>query len=258
MTKIALQTFTIRNLIQTEEGLDITLKKLSDLGIKNLELAYIPWTESYIEILSKCLDKYDMNAISSQIKLDIIEANYEFLVKVHNQLDIKYMAISVIPFKNLLFGKKGIKKLAKRVNELGCKLKKDEIHLMFHHHNYEFIRFGRKTQFDYICEFFDPTFVTILSDTYWIRKGKYDVIEFLKKYKNNIKAVHLRGHLNGKDSNLLDTDNDFSEIISYIKEQGFYYGAIEQNTNDEFNEIKKSINYIKDKGFGSLLGGKDV
>lgn len=253
MTKIALQTFTVRRFMQNEKDLDNTLKKLSEMGIKNLELAYIPWTERFIDTLSRYLKKYDMMPISSQIKLSIIEKNLDMLIKIHNSLGIKYMAISVIPFRNLLLGRSGIKRLATRLNKLGKVLKKNDIQLMFHHHNYEFIRFGRKTQFDYICEMFDPEYVQILSDTYWIRKGNYNIIEFFEKYKSHIKACHLRGHLDEKDSNITETDSDFVEVINYIKKNNFYYGAIEQNTENEFEEIQKSLSLIENE-FSDMLG----
>ena len=253
MTKIALQTFTVRRLMQNENDLDRTLKQLNEMGIRNLELAYIPWTERFIDTLSRYLKKYNINAISSQIKLSVIEKNLDMLIKIHQSLGINYMAVSVIPFRNLLTGKFGIKRLAKRLNKLGEVLKDKGIQLMFHHHNYEFIRFGKKTQFDYICEYFNSEYVQVLSDTYWIRKGNYNVIEFFEKYSTHIKACHLRGHKNKADSNIVETDSNFIDIINYIKDNNFYYGAIEQNTENELEEIQKSLSLIKDN-FSDMLG----
>ena len=253
MTKIALQTFTVRRLIQNENDLDRTLKQLSEMGIKHLELAYIPWTERFVDTLSRYLKKYNMNAISSQIKLSVIEKNLNMLIKVHKRLGIKYMAVSVIPFRNLLTGKLGIKRLSKRLNKLGEVLKENDIQLMFHHHNYEFIRFGKRTQFDYICEYFNPKYVQILSDTYWIRKGGYNIIEFFERYESHIKACHLRGFDGKGDSNIVETDSNFADIINYIKKNNFYYGAIEQNTDKELEEIQKSLLLIQEN-FSDMLG----
>ncbi len=246
MTKLGLQTFTVRRLMQNENDLDQTLQRLSDMGIKNLELAYIPWSELYIDTLREYLKKYDMKAISSQIKLSVIEKNLDFLIQVHKSLGMKYMAVSVIPFRHLLSGPWGLKRLAWKLNSLGKTLHDEGIQLMFHHHNYEFIKFGSKMAFDILVEHFNPNYVQILSDTYWIRRGKFNVIDFLRKYKSHIKAVHLRGCINKNDTNLYDGDVDFCKVLDYIKKNKFYYGVIEQNTSNEFEEIEKSIEVIKE------------
>lgn len=245
MTKLGLQTFTVRRLMQNENDLDQTLQKLSDMGIKSLELAYIPWTELFMDTLSRYLKKYDMKAISSQIKLSVIEKNLDLLIKVHKSLGMKYIAVSVIPFRNLLTGPWGLKRLAWRLNSLGKTLKDEGLQLMFHHHNYEFIKFGKKMALDILVDHFNPNYVQILSDTYWIRRGKFNVIDFFKKYKTHIKAVHLRGCLDKKDTNLYDGDVDFCKVLDYMKKHNFYYGVIEQNTTNEFEEIEKSIEVIK-------------
>jgi sugar phosphate isomerase/epimerase len=209
-------------------------------------------------MLAKYLRKYNMEVISSQIKYSVITKNLEKIVSIHKKLGIEYMAISVIPFRHLLTGRLGLQKLSKKLNVLGKVLNQENIQLMFHHHNYEFIKLGKKMAFDYLIEYFDPLYVQILSDTYWIRRGAFDVIEFLDKYKSHIKAVHLRGCNKKTDTNLLNGDTNFCEVLKYITSNDFYYGVIEQNTEDELNEIDKSLKIIKECNYSTNLGGKNV
>lgn len=253
---LGLQTFTIRNLIQDEEMIDKILKDLNQLGIKYLELAYVPFTLAYANMLKKYVDKYDMKVISSQLKLKVIQRKFNEVMAVHKLLNIKYMAISVIPFRYLLTGPPGLKRLGNILNKLGKKVREHQLQLMYHHHNYEFIKFGRRTALDFLVSYFDPKYVQILADTYWIKKGKYDVITFFKTYESHIKAVHLRGYLNKQDSNLIESTIDFIEVINYMNTHKYDYGVIEQNTKNEIKEISKSISYLIENGFGPLLGGK--
>jgi len=247
--KIGLQTFTIRSFMQHEEDVEQTCKKLQEMGIKYLELAYVPFTLEYAKILQKYLLKYDLKVISSQLKLSVIQSKYSEIIAIHKLLNIHYMAISVIPFRYLLSGPLGLKRLGKIVNKLGQTLQDEGIQLLFHHHNYEFVHFGKKTAFDYIIEYFDPDVVQILSDTYWIQKGGYDVVSFLTQYSSHIKALHLRGFIDNHDSNLEENSMEFKEVMEYAITHNFYYGVIEQNTKQPFEEINKSIRVIVQNGY---------
>ena len=255
---IGLQTFTIRNIFQTEDEIDSTLKSLKDMGINYLELAYIPWNIEHITMLKKYLDKYQIQAISTQLTLKTITTNYEQVIKMHQLLNIKYLAISVIPFTNLLLGYPGLKSLALKLNKLGATLKNDGIQLLFHHHNYEFFKFPRGMAIDILLTFLDPTYCQILSDTYWIKKGGFKIIDFLEKYKKHIKALHLRGFIKNKDTNMLETEINFKKIIEYAEEHNYYYGVIEQNTEDALQEINKSIISLNLIEKSELLSRKEV
>lgn len=257
MTKISLQTFTIRKHIQEEKDIDCTFKKLKDIGINYLELSYVDFTLDNIKIIKKYLDKYNIKVLSTQIKLNKIIKNYSEIVKIHKLLNAKYIAISVIPFHSLLLREFGLKKLSTKINNLGKKLKEDGLELLFHHHNFEFIKFNNKMALDILVENFNPDYVNILSDTFWIKKGNFDVISFLKKYQCKIKGIHLRGHKyissRGVDSNLVDSAIDFKEVINYSMSEDIPYLAIEQNTSTPLEDIEKSVNHIKGLGFEGLV-----
>lgn len=250
---IGLQTFTIRKMFQTEAEIDHTLSSLKKLGINYLELAYYPFKLTKIMTLKKYLDKYQIQVISSQIKYKTIVRNFSEIIKIHQVLNIKYMAISVIPFKRLFMGNYGIKKLANELNNLGDKVKQYQIQLLFHHHNYEFIKFNKVMAFDILLSNLDNEKVQILSDTYWVKKGGFDCLDFITKYRRFVKALHIRGYKKRSDSNLLENEIDFSQIIAYARKNNFYYGVIEQNTDFVFSELKKSIQLINELDFQDLL-----
>ena len=70
---------------------------------------------------------------------------------------------------------------------------------------------------------------------------------------HNLKAVHLRGHRDKTDSNILECDADFKEVLNYIQSNDYYYGVIEQNTANELEEISKSIEVINSNGMSHYL-----
>lgn len=250
---IGVQTYTVRKIFQTEAEIDSTLKKLSTMGIKYLELAYYPFDSKSIEILCKYLDKYSMKVISCQIKYKIIINEFDEIMEIMKTLNCKYLAISVIPFRRLIMGFRGLKKLAGEFNKLGERVSSLGIQLLFHHHNYEFIKFRNELAFDILLKHLNPIKVKILSDTYWIKKGGFSCIDFFEKYADFIKALHLRGYINKADTNLSDNEIDFLEVIDYARKNDFYYAVIEQNTDSPLKELEKSIKIVKEFGFDKLF-----
>jgi sugar phosphate isomerase/epimerase len=254
---IGVQTYTIRKIFQTEEDIDFTLGKLYNFGVRNLELAYYPFNVESIRLLKKYLDKYSMTVTSCQIKYQVIVKKFDEIISILKMIGCKYLAISVIPFRRLLMGTKGLHRLAKELNALGEKTRNNGIQLLFHHHNYEFIKFRNKLAFDILMEKLDTDSVQILSDTYWIKKGGFSCLEFLEKHHGAIKALHLRGYIHTSDSNLAENEIDFKEVIEYAINNNFYYAVIEQNTDRPLEELEKSINYVIDAGFGNYFNKKN-
>ena len=253
--RIGLQTFTVRKAFQTENDRDDTLKRLKAMGIKDLELAYIPWDERTISSLEESLPRHHMRAVSSQIKWSLIHKRFEEIMDYHRRLHIQYMAVAVIPFRRLLFGNHGLKKFAEELNTLGRATKKHGVRLLFHHHNYEFFRFPKGLALDLLVRHLDTDCVGILSDTYWVHRGGFHVLDFLKRYEKYIEALHLRGFHKKHDENLLDTSMDVGSIIAYAIKQKYSYMVIEQDTKKPLTEIKKSVMRIKNEGYASRLGG---
>ncbi len=248
MTKIGLQTFTIRRYIQKEKDIDKSFKLLSDKGIKYLELAYVDFNLNNVQLIKKYLDKYQLQVISTQIKYPIILKHYDEIVQILKLLNASYLAISVIPFRSLYLGKKRLIKYVNCMNKLGQCLKNDGLKLLFHHHNYEFIKYHHELAIDIIINHMNPNYVNLLTDTYWISKGGFNVLEFLKNHCQVIKGIHLRGIKNNRDTNLLDSEFDFKPIIDFMIKNQIPYGAIEQNTKEPFTEIEKSIKQIQSLG----------
>jgi sugar phosphate isomerase/epimerase len=255
--KIGLQTFTIRKLIQDEEHIDQTFKIIHEMGIKYLELSYIKFDKQNIDLIEMYMHKYHLKAISSQIPFkDIVKRSME-LIRIHKQLDMKYIAVSVIPFRYLCFGPLGMKRLAYQLNKLGQLYKKHGIRLLFHHHNYEFFKYKKKMALDYLVENLDKNNCGLLTDTYWMRVGGFEIISFLEKYADYIDAVHLRGYIDQKNTNLLESDRDFKDVLAYMKTHDIAYGVIEQDTQNEIEEIKKSIKMINASTYKKYLNAKD-
>ncbi len=250
--KIGIQTFTIRKGLKNLDDIEKTLSLYCEKGIKNFELSRITFSKEELILLKKLKEKYNITFFASQIPLKKIEDNLDFLLEFSNELNIKYLEVSVIPIMSFLKGKEGILKLCQRLNELGKKTKVKNVNLLYHHHNYELIQFEDYTYFKLLVENTNKDYVNFVCDTYWLGKSGYCPHGFIKKNINRIVGVHLRdnyfyfkrGKFVSKDTYLGNGTINFEEILKLDEESQIDFYSIEQDSEKPFEDIFKSYNYL--------------
>lgn len=251
--KIGLQTFTIRKDIKTVSGLENELRHYVSLGIKSFELSRIKFNSEEMEVLKMLKDELGIKYIASQITLGKIKSDFDFMMEFSKKLDIKYLEVSVIPLKNFLKGKEGIKALGRELDKIGKRTKEHGISLLFHHHNFELIKFENKISLDLLIDETDSKLVNFICDTYWIAKSGYNPAKFIADRLSRVRGVHLRdNHFYFKTGKFSSTDTtigqgtiDFESITALDKQGLIEFYSIEQDTDNPKKDIKQGYDYLK-------------
>ncbi|MBN2880370.1 MAG: TIM barrel protein [Clostridia bacterium] len=253
LNKIGLQTFTIRKNIKSPDGLEKTLEFYLRMGINNFELSRIKFDEGVLNALSKLKETHGINYTACQITLKKIISNFDFLMEFCSKLDIHFIEVSVIPAGSFLAGRKGIVELAAKLNELGKKMEHRGVRLLYHHHNFELIKFGEDISFDLLMKSTDADYVNFVCDTYWLAKSGYNPAKFIEGRIDRIKGVHLRdnifefkrGKFISRDGALGDGTIDFAAILKNDWHRKIDFYSIEQDTKKPEEDILRSYNYIR-------------
>jgi len=253
INKVGIQTFTIRKQIQTLSRLENTFRYYAKQGIKNFELSRLNFNRDEMLALQKLKDELELTFTASQITLKNIIRNFDFLMEFSTTLGIKYIEVSVIPMRSFLKKEKGIIELSKTLNELGARTKERGIGLLFHHHNFELIKFSDSISFDIIACNTDKELVNFVCDTYWLARSGYDPAKFISDRKDRIKGVHLRdnrfyykfGKFQSKDTAIGDGTIDFKSIVEDDLENKIDFYSIEQDTPIPQKDIMKSYDYLE-------------
>lgn len=256
MPQVSLQTFTIRRELKDRNKLVKTLEKVKALGINSLELARIPFKDSYIDLVVKACRETGMAIGSTQMKLKEIEKDKAWTVKMHKKLNCPYCVVSVISFSYLKKGESGLKKYAERLNKLGNFFQKKGVSLLFHHHNFEFVPNGSSNGFSMLLKYLNPESVGFVFDTYWLQRSGFNPADFIREHKGLVKGVHLRDFaLKGplwnpgiRDAELGGGNMDFSDILEACRETEVDYMAIEQNSSNPWKSLKLSVKHLKEIG----------
>lgn len=261
MPKIAVQTFTVRKHLKSPDVIEQTFTKLHQMGINAVELARIKWTPLEINTVEIITKKLGMIIGSTQNTFDYLSKNFDWSVRYHKQLNCQNVVVSVLPIRCIFGNEHSLLNFAFELEKLGNAYKKQGLKLLFHHHHFEFRRYGKRLGFDILMANTSPENVGLVLDTYWLQRSGKTPHEFIEQYADRVEVVHLRDYkIQWKYFDLLPVDAeigegnlDFNRIIESCIKANVSFMPIEQETKHPFKSLEISINHIKSLQFNVLF-----
>lgn len=192
---VGLQLYTIRDAMAADpKG---TLKKVSDMGYKNLELAGYANGKFYgfkPSEFKKMISDLGMSVLSSHTQVEaagITLDNAKLMADTHAELGAKYC---IQPWVNEPDRKiETYKKMVGDWNKVGEIMKKVGIQFGYHNHNFEFANInGIVPYYDIYMKELDPKLVTMELDLFWISKAGQDPIAMFNKYPGRFQLLHFK------------------------------------------------------------------
>ncbi|MFQ3671020.1 MAG: sugar phosphate isomerase/epimerase [Verrucomicrobiia bacterium] len=84
---------------------------------------------------------------------------------------------------------------AEELNRRGEQLRRQEIHLHYHHHGFEFERLaGELTGMEFLLQHLDPGVVDICVDVGWMVRSGKDPVAFLEEHGRRVGYLHLKDY----------------------------------------------------------------
>jgi sugar phosphate isomerase/epimerase len=262
---VGLQLYTIRDAM----GKDVpgSLKKVSDIGFKNLELAdynngkfygYLPGE------FKKMVNDLGMDIISSHAGVNPKGITHDEAVKMaedHAKLGAKYcMQPWVNPEDRKTVA--GYQKMVADWNMVGKVMKEHGVQFGYHNHDFEFDTVeGKVPYFDIFMKEMDKDVMTMEIDLFWTTKAGQKPIELFKKYPGRFQLFHLKD-MYTKQAPIFTTDGvsdfapvgegliNFKEILAAGSIAGMKYFFVEQDATKDgkpFDAIKTSITNLTTK-----------
>ena len=263
---VGLQLYSIRDAM--EKDVLGSLKKVSDLGYKYMELADYSNGKFYgykpLEF-KKILADMGMEALSSHTQVEaegITLDNAKAMADDHAALGVKYCVQPWINDEDRTIEK--YKTMIADWNEVGRIMKSVGIQFAYHNHNFEFLPTdGIIPYYDIFMKEMDAALITMEIDLYWVTKAGHDPIEIFKKYPGRFKLWHFKDQtrpstpiyeVEKEDITSVGAGHiDFKKIYTSSKEisgmQNFFVEDDNQGENygDAFVGIETSINNLTGK-----------
>ena len=253
MKEVGLNLFSIRNLIKTDEEFLETAKKLKEMGYSYMQYSGAPLEVDRIKRVS---EETGMPICLTHVKYDRIVNETDALMEEHAQFNCKNIGLGAMPISTII-DETECKKAIELLNAAGEKMAKNGFKFFYHHHNYEFLKHGNQTVFDYMIE--NASYINFTADTYWLQYGGVDIISTLERLKGRIACVHLKDYKQRYNeetkriepifSPVGDGVLNFKAIVAKLQSLGVEYYLVEQDNAallpDTLEQVTRSVNYIK-------------
>jgi len=189
MSTIGLNLFSLRNICQTIEELDATLKSVAEIGYPSVQVSGIPPFDPQ-EIMN-LLVKHGLVACACHENLPSLRSDGATILHKLTTLGVTFTALGAPPQEILtpeLFPA-----FVEELEALAQDFKKAGIRFGYHNHAFEFQKMNGKSLYEQIFQGAPSLYAE--PDTHWIQRGGADSVGWIRRLKGRIPAVHVKDYV---------------------------------------------------------------
>ena len=253
---IGLQLYSLRDDVD-ELGIQKVLEIVAEMGYVNLETA--AYNDGLLYNIAppefkKMVDDLGMKVTSSHVGRTITDnrdedfAWWNKATEAHAAAGIKYMVMPWAPFDEEGATIDNIKRYGEYFSNIGKITALASISFGYHNHDFEFKnKIDDVPVYDLLLENTSPEHVFFQNDVYWTQVGGYNPVDYLKKYNDRIKTLHI------KDEKAIGVSGtmDFEAIFNQAYENGIknWYVEVEKYDGTPQEDVKKSYDFLNEADY---------
>jgi sugar phosphate isomerase/epimerase len=228
-----------------------TLYALKEMGYSYTEFGN--FGEHSVSTWKNLFNKSGVGLKSLHFNIEYMEAWFEHIVEFIESMQAGTRYIGCPALRS---GKSdtvvGYLEEAEVMNKLGRRFKERGLQFVYHNHAFEFENLGGKLGLDILFENTDPDDVKFELDTFWIKYGGQDPVEYIEKFAGRCPVIHLKDITESKQfAPVGEGILDFGKIIPAAIKCGAKDFLVEQDEKHKpslecakisSNTIKKILN----------------
>lgn len=192
---IALQLYSVRE--DMEKDFEGTLQKVKKMGYDGVEFAGL-FGKSAAEV-KEFVEKYDLVPISAHVPFVDMMADPEKVLGDYAAIGCRFVAIPYLT-EEYRPGTDGFQKTIDGARLLGEIAKKKGMQLLYHNHDFEFVKLDGKYALDVLYDTIPASLLQTELDTCWVKVAGEDPCAYLRKYAGRAPVVHLKDFYKSGDS----------------------------------------------------------
>lgn len=227
--KVGAQLYTLRNFMQTPEGIEQTLMRVKKMGFDVVQLSGHGKIDP--QRLADIVKSLDLDVCVTHTPYDRLVNDLDNVIAEHRLLGCDAIGLGSMP-EQFRTSADGAKAFLASMIPVAEKLAAEGMRFGYHNHNFEFEKFDGRRVIDMLIEDAPKVFGFVL-DTYWIQAGGGDPAAFVRKVAGRMKVIHFKDMAiyGGKQefAPVGEGNIDFVPIIAAMRETGVEYVVIEQD-----------------------------
>jgi sugar phosphate isomerase/epimerase len=254
---VGIQLYTLRDALAAD--VPGSLKRISDLGYKYLELADYADGKFYgyapLEF-KKLVNDLGMEIISSHTQVEGVGVTPESAKKMaedHALIGAQY-CIQPWIVEEMRTSVASYQRMAANWNQIGQVMKDAGLQFGYHNHNFEFATVeGKIPYFDIMMAELDKNLVIMELDTFWVTKAGHNPVDIINKYPGRFHLLHFKDAASNQPPffEVIKDDIapvgtgviDFKAILAVKETAGAKYLIVEQDETkgDMWADVQTSI-----------------
>lgn len=248
---IGLQLYSLRDDVK-DLGIKKVLEIVAKMGYVNLELADYNNGKFYGKEpaeFKKMVDDLGMRITSGHLSRfqsdnrDEDMAWWNKATEAYATANMKYMVMPSSPLSGEGATLDNVKRYGEYFSAIGLITATASIAFGYHNHAYEFEnKIDDIPVYDLLVENTSPRHVFFQNDVYWTQVGGYNPVDYLKKYPERIKTLHI------KDVKAIGASRtmDFKAIFDQAYANGVkdWYVEVEEYDGTPQEDVKKSYDFL--------------
>lgn len=250
--RIGAQLYTVRDYCKTLDDFDASMKKISEIGYKTVQLSGIG--DFLGTDVKRILDKYSLEAICTHRGWENYVNKLDSEIEYHRETGCKICGLGSMPGFNT--EPETISNFLNNFNPVAEKLEKENLIFAYHNHAFEFAKIDGKYVFDILTEGMKTDNFKLILDVYWLAIAGIDPAKFIREHSGRIACVHIKDLKvvnNGAVFSSVGEGNlDWDNIIDACKTSNVGYAFVEQDDcrgEDPFECLARSYEFLSGKGF---------
>lgn len=248
---LGLQLYSLRDMVN-DEGIQKVLETAAALGYTNLEPASYGDGKLYglapADLKKRC-DDLGLKLVSSHLSRNLSDdkaadlAWWTKATEAHNEAGMKYMVMPMSPLRGESATLDNIKRYGEYFSEVGLITAGASIAFGYHNHNFEFDnKVDGVPVYDLLIANSSPDHVTFQLDVYWIKRGGFEPVDYMKKYPKRIRTLHIKDETAIGAQNTVDYKAVFEQAYAIgIKD---WFVEVERYDTTPQEDVKKSADFL--------------
>jgi len=257
---LGLQLYTLREVI--DKDVKGVISKVAKAGYKEVETYGFSPEQGFFGMQPKAfkalLDENSLTAPSGHFDFDSYLNGKENILDAYVEgasiLGLRYITCPYLS-DSLRTTADDYKRVAEKLNRAGEIVKKANLQLAYHNHDFEFKSFDGVTGFDILLGETDPDNLKFEIDLYWAVRAKQDLKALFSSNQGRFVMWHVKDMDKMKpelNTEIGSGSIDYKEIFSLSAMSGVKHYFVEQEnftSIDPFDSITKSAHFINDNLF---------
>ena len=188
---VGIQVYGLRDLLEnTPEQFPVVMKQVKELGYDGVELAGLYGLDP--TFIRDTLAEIGLTPLSAHVPLADMTADIEKVIADYQLIGVDYLVVPYLPeeYRHLT---PGYPVVIEEMKKIGAAVKAAGMKLLYHNHNFEFVRLEDGTfGFDDIYRQVPADLLMVEPDTCWIKVAGQDPVEYIHKYGSRCEVIHLK------------------------------------------------------------------